>query len=337
MTTEIRGATTIAAVRSLPWYNVATRVDEAMTSEEAIVKAGLDWNVSLRDVYVPKFDGDVYPHGWYRQIKAENYRATVRDDTNTILGIMSPRYKVFQNRKTFGFCDELLEGARFDAAGSFNGGRTLFLLMKLPDTLKVNGDEMYKYLLASTSHDGTRALTVAMIAVRLSCHNMMASALSRASRKLKVRHTMSLDESVGKARSILGLSADYFAELEEQSQRLLDTPVDDKAAVRLTRELFGVPYDAMYAAISEDKWTGKMFGPGRTLTLFKSGAGNSGETAWDWYNGVTEYLTHEARVRGAGNNTIQQEEKRLVKNIFTDGANMRQKAWDMATNYAIGN
>ena len=329
MTTEIRGATRIAAVRSLPWARVATRVDEAMTSEEAIVKAGLDWNVSLRDVYVPHYDG------WQRQIKANAYRATVRDDNNEILGMMSPRYKVFQNRTTFGFCDALLEGARFEAAGSFNGGRTLFLLMRLPDTLRVNGDEMYKYLLASTSHDGTRALTVAMIAVRLSCLNMMASALSRASRKLKVRHTMSLNESIGRARSILGLSEDYFAELEEQSKRLLHTPVDEQTAVRLTRDLFGVPYDAMALAIYEDKWTGRMFGPGRTLTLFKSGAGNSGETAWDWYNGVTEYLTHEARVRGAGNNTSQQEERRLVKNIFTDGASLRQRAWDMATAISI--
>jgi hypothetical protein len=60
-----------------PWHKLGTFIEpeKELTSEEAIVAAGLDWEVETQPLYLA--DGTLAPS-----------RATVRTDRNEILGVV---------------------------------------------------------------------------------------------------------------------------------------------------------------------------------------------------------------------------------------------------------
>lgn len=63
----------------------------------------------------------------------------MRDKDNSVLGIVTDRYKVVQNSEAFAFTDELLgEGVRYETAGSLQGGRRTWLLARLPHQYIIN-------------------------------------------------------------------------------------------------------------------------------------------------------------------------------------------------------
>ena len=114
---------TMMYVREKPWHGLGTCVEEALTSSEAIEKAGLDWNV----IPCPVFDD--------RHIQIMGYTANTRDKDNAVLGIVGSRYSIVQNKEAFDFTDALIgEGMKYETAGSLKGGRQVWLLGKMPQT-----------------------------------------------------------------------------------------------------------------------------------------------------------------------------------------------------------
>ena len=103
---------TMFSVREKPWHGLGTIVSEAPDSQKALELAGLDWNVIQKDIITA--DGSSVIPG---------FKANVRDRDNSVLGIVTDRYKVVQNSEAFAFTDELLgEGVRYETAGSLQGG-----------------------------------------------------------------------------------------------------------------------------------------------------------------------------------------------------------------------
>ena len=76
----------------MPWHGLGTPVEDALTSEEAIQAAHLEWEVEKRKVYFKKDDGTF--------IETKAY-STVRTDVEFPLGIVSERYMTIQNREAF--------------------------------------------------------------------------------------------------------------------------------------------------------------------------------------------------------------------------------------------
>ena len=108
--------------RFKPWHGLGVPVNEAMTSTEALQVAGLDWNVITAPVAV-------------NGIEVPGYIANVRDTDKSVLGIVSPKYKIVQNREAFEFTDNLIgNDVRYETAGSLKGGRTIFLTAQFPKT-----------------------------------------------------------------------------------------------------------------------------------------------------------------------------------------------------------
>ena len=104
-------------VRETPWHGLGTKVMEAPDSEGALIAAGLNWNV----VQEPIFTGENEP--------IRGYKANIRDSDRRVLGVVTDRYKVIQNREAFAFTDELLgQGVRYETAGSLQDGKKVWLL-----------------------------------------------------------------------------------------------------------------------------------------------------------------------------------------------------------------
>src|SRR5271170_5617388 len=99
------------APRTPPWHGLGRNVSEAVTSKEAITLAGLDWQVDQWPVSA------VAPDGW-GTVATKRFVANVRTDTKAVLGVVSRKYRPFQNHEAFSFCDALVgEGlAKYETA-----------------------------------------------------------------------------------------------------------------------------------------------------------------------------------------------------------------------------
>ena len=99
-------------VRKAPWHGLGTKVEDAPTSEEALKLAGLNWDVWQEKIYTG--DG----------IVVNDYYANIRSSDHKVLGVVSGRYQIVQNRDAFAFTDELLgKGVQYETAGSLKEGR----------------------------------------------------------------------------------------------------------------------------------------------------------------------------------------------------------------------
>lgn len=141
---------TMFYTREKPWHGLGTMVMEAPSSREALALAGLDWEVVQKQLVT----GDGIP--------VSGFKVNVRDTDNQVLGVVTDRYKVVQNRDAFAFTDELLgEGITYETAGALQNGRRTWILAKLPQCYIISGDEITPYLVFMNSHDGTGAIKAA--------------------------------------------------------------------------------------------------------------------------------------------------------------------------------
>ena len=107
--------------REKPWHGLGVRVEEAPTSADALRLAGLDWEVAQEPIFTEGGDA------------IAGYRVNVRDSDRKVLGVVSDRYKIIQNREAFSFTDTLIgSGVRYETAGSLQEGKRVWLLARLP-------------------------------------------------------------------------------------------------------------------------------------------------------------------------------------------------------------
>ena len=112
---------TMLYVREKPWHGLGTRVKETPTSADALVYAGLDWEVVQKDVYTE--DGSLIA----------GYKVNTCSTDDAALGIVNDRYRVVQNADAFQFTNDLLgAGVTYETAGALQGGRKVWMLAKMP-------------------------------------------------------------------------------------------------------------------------------------------------------------------------------------------------------------
>ena len=202
---------TMFYTRQAPWHGLGTRVEHTLNSQEALVAAGLDWQVIQMPVQIE--DGRSIP----------GFKANIRDRDNQVLGVVTDRYKVVQNQDAFAFTDELLgEGVSYETAGSLQGGRRTWILAKLPQRYIISGDEITPYLVFMNSHDGSGAIKAAMTPIRVVCQNTLNLALSTAKRSWSAHHTGDIKGKMEDARYALLYADQYMAELGKTIDRLND-------------------------------------------------------------------------------------------------------------------
>lgn len=295
------------------WHGLGKVLDHAPNSEEAIRQAGLDWRVSMRPIQTA--DG----------LEISGHFATVRDDCSRVLGVVSDRYNVVQNRDGFRFLDSLMQEGEltYESAGALRGGRQVWLLARLPSIDYIaEGDASRRYILFSTSHDGTAALMAMPTSVRVVCANTLRLATSQA---VGIRHTGNVRDKLERAREFLKSLDSKFSQFAEQARKLAEKQVDRPHAEDFIAQLFPVPKDN--------------FGRSRTMRdkkimQLRQNYRNDRQmlpsirgTYWALYNSVSEYVDHQASVRGNGR---MQAENRMSSAIDGQGAALKTKAFDLA-------
>jgi len=219
----------------VPWHHLGRCLDKPATAAEAMEAANLDYTVvkkPLIAVIHKKHFADV-----------PNVFATVRTDTNVVLGVVGSRYEPVQNRDAFSFFDPLVGSDRSEAiyhtAGVLGRGEKIWLLAKLPDYIKVGkkGDPIEKFVLLYNSHDGSSVVRCKLTPIRVVCNNTLTAALSGAEQEVRIRHTPSATEKLQEAHKLLGLTNQLYTQLEYIFNRMSLRKVTNQQLVEYVKTL----------------------------------------------------------------------------------------------------
>lgn len=209
------------SVQEKAWHGLGQIVEGYPTSAEALKFADLDYQVVKRKLFT--FDNENEAADENTEIKipeieVPSFYATLRTDTETVLGVVGKDYEVVQNTDAFSFFDAIVggEGIQYETAGALGKGERIFITAKLPDYIKVgNDDPIEKYLFLTTSHDGSGSILAAFTPVRIVCNNTLNAALRNYSNAIRIRHTANAKERLEEAHKLMGISNRLSADLEE--------------------------------------------------------------------------------------------------------------------------
>lgn len=217
--------------RELPYINAFGTVDisSATNINDALHLSGLDWTVTSKPLYDEQ--GNEYP----------KYRANVKEDDNSLLGVVTDSYTVIQNGEAFDFVNNLSSegGFVYDRAGQFRNGKAIWLMGKLPE-VDILGDKIDNNLVFVNSHDGTQGVKVMMTPIRVACYNMLNLALKKADRIWAAKHTRHLYSKIEEAKYTLGLANNYIKELDIEADILANKKITDAQLEAIFDTMFPV-------------------------------------------------------------------------------------------------
>jgi len=289
----INGQASYASLRTPAYHQLGTVFQDEVTTSEMLSLANLDnWNVRLEEIPLP----DNY------SMTAENFlvvRDHPEDKHSNVLSVVGKRYKTLQNEELFAFGDNLLDGGRWEVAGSLKNGRIVFgaLALERETVLDPNGvrDVVKNYLAISTSHDGSSAVQATVTPIRLTCMNTHTAVFRKgANQSFKLRHTQSIDGRVAQAREALGLANKYLDEFDKLAHAMIETEISKAQFDRIVSLAYPMPEADKKGAVK--KWENKIdlleeIYVGDTNGMI---AGN----AWGAYNALTERLDWFRTSRG---------------------------------------
>jgi phage/plasmid-like protein (TIGR03299 family) len=263
----------------VPWHNLGTVLDHTLTSDEALKESKLTWLVEQKPLYL---EGNLNKPIF-------GYLGNVRNDTNEILGIVSKRYHVIQNKDVFAFADDLIGNSNipcsYETAGSLFNGRRIFILVNMPEGRLIK--DLYKpYVCLSNSHDGTSCLQVCLTAIRVVCNNTLTAAINRSNRKISIRHLPIMDQQKREAMKTMQAASKYFIEFESFASDLAGKKVDIK---KVLTKLFPVSDDMSRRQLQHNKdvkhGIAQMLKKKDDLQNFKG-------TAWGAYNALADFRSN---------------------------------------------
>jgi phage/plasmid-like protein (TIGR03299 family) len=319
------------------WKRGGTAVNGTSASSVAR-EAGLDWTVKTVDLqgYVNNKVSDYETVSDYYPVpNKQGVLKLGNDGENTIIGVVGSKYKIVQNMEVFGALDSLIESgeARYSAAGEYNGGANVWMLMELPTGVTVAGDPHAAYLLAKTSHDGSCSVIIRPIIERIFCANQIGKLIHGKMKKplmYKMKHTTNSELSISDIRNITTITYQAIEEYELTADQLIKRTVDKQQVMNIFKkvwalppEIEGVPYDMLSK------------GQRKQLTL----ATDARAKAWDIYSqsptqenirgtafGVWQAVIEYADYYAAGG-----DERRALATISGSNDRIKNKALSILT------
>jgi phage/plasmid-like protein (TIGR03299 family) len=307
-----------ASVRNPAWHNLGVTVDHQVSADELLKLAHADYDVflapSMTELEVPMLGADGQPltisgEPLMTTIKAtdESRRQSCRYHPETgalqILGNVSPSYGVHTNREVFvDFADALIDAAEpiVSTCGVMYEGREAFMAFQLPQGIMVGGvDATALYMVAHTSHDGSKPATVMIVPLRVVCANTLRVAGLAAISRWSIRHTSKSKLKLQEAREGLKLSWKYLGEWTTMADALLEQEMTTREFEKIVTSLFEPrpEADKPVGAQAKKLWDEKL---DAMLTLWSGPTQeNIKGTAWAAFNAVDEHLDWGLKVQSS--------------------------------------
>jgi phage/plasmid-like protein (TIGR03299 family) len=299
------GTTAFFTAREVAWHKLGTVTEGALTAEDALSTAYLNWQVLKSEnpvsTMVPMLGESAMEQGSLEEVTHSDrfmtYRHHPKSGKVEALGVVGNRYTPVQNSEAFSFLNYVADesGAVFETAGSIDNGRKVFMTMKMPEGLQIGGvDAIDMYLMAWNTHDGSSSFSVCVTPIRVVCQNTLTAALRAAKSKYSIRHTPSASGKIQAAREALKVTFKYSAEFEKEAETLLSQSMTDKEFAKLVEHV--VPLDpkeeSPRAITMATQARGALMGLWNAPTQ-----ANIKNTKWAAYNTFVEYSDWAKPVR----------------------------------------
>lgn len=319
---------TMAYANETPWHRLGVKVEDDLTPDEMLVKAGLDWQINKETMMTTQS----------KQSVPEQY-ALVRSSDDFVLGTCGKGYKPVQPKEVLSFFHEFVEkgGMKMETAGSLSNGRQIWALASIQDSFVLGReDKVEGYLLFSSPNVVGKAMRIMFTPIRVVCNNTLTMALNSASGRgeFRLHHAQKFDPEIAKAA--LGLASGQLQEFEKEADFLTRYEVTDATLREYFMDLWptgavreGRKSSALSAQAANENniETGMSRTAEAAMTIFtqQPGAEFFPNTWWNAFNTVTYIIDH---VAGRSDNN------RLRNAWFGGGERIKREALSLAIDNA---
>ena len=297
------GQSSFVSAREDAWHSLGVTLPDAFTAEQAMEHGLLGgWNVR-------KFPAFATDPETGLSIPMPGRIAVVRNNPVVpgqidFLCDVGDGYHIIQNEEHAGLLNALVDesGAHFETAGALDGGRRVFVTMKLPGHLKVGGvGPVDQYIAAIHSHHVSLNFAMMVTPVRIVCQNTLTLAFGPSSNVFRVRHTSGAQKQmIAQAREALEFTFNYLDGFQAEAEALINTTLTQSTFEQMIEREFGAKEDASPATITRsERKVEKM------AELFADANTQEGirNTAWAGLNALTEWYDHFSPTRGEDRDT----------------------------------
>lgn len=229
MSHEITTSDGMFTTRTAAWHGLGTVFTDYPNRVEA-QEIAHPWEPVQEPLYRKAVsvddDGEVYES--YEE--APGFVANVRSDNANLLGVVSESYNLVTNSELWDI-GEAIEGSgadvMFETGGSLQGGKKVWLLLRLQEPLKISGDprgETIPYFALQNSHDGSGAFRGQAVTTRIVCANTARVADLNAKARgteFTFKHTRNVGERIEEAKAALAGWRQSLEDWVEQQEFLI--------------------------------------------------------------------------------------------------------------------
>lgn len=224
---------------TLPWA-CGTNVSEKLTSQEALIEAGLNWGVRKESLTAHL----ILPDGSILDNPVKGKFTVTRDDNNTVIGIVGKNFRPVPNQEVTALLDSFAEEAssKFEYAGSIGDGERVWFKVNLPKEIRIkDSEEVVSFnLIASNAFNGSKSLVMNFVPV-LNSQAVVLNTNTLKSDSMSIRHTSMYDEHIKEVRRVLRFSNSYFDDLGEMWNGLADIPVGKDKFLEVMNSIMPLP------------------------------------------------------------------------------------------------
>lgn len=280
--------------RTTTFANIGTDISGLKTSEEVLNAAGLNYNVVKKPMYFKDKSGNL--------IDYPDQRFTVIEETDKVLGTVSAKYQICQNREAFGFIDYIggaEEGFEYVKAGETSGG-LVYIIAKIPN-VTLMGDALTPYIIFQNSHDGMTSLKATICPLRIICQNQFSVSFRKSPNTVRIVHSTQMDKRMLVAREMMRDVAGYMDTFTETAEDLATRKIPYDDVISIFNHIFEYNPEKM----SERQKRNFDDARNEFLACYNNDDNqNFRGTAWGVMNGAADYLTHHKPVRKTSPDTL---------------------------------
>jgi len=268
--------------RTSTFASIGTDIKGLKSSEEVLNAAGLNYNVIKKDMYLRDLSGNM--------LEYPDKKFTVIDGTDNVLGVVSSKYEVCQNRDAFSFIDYIggdEVGFEYVKAGQTANG-LVYIIAKIPN-VKLMGDAITPYIIFQNSHDGLNSVKATICPLRIVCQNQFNMSFKNSSNTVRIIHSAKMDRRMLAAREMMKDVAGYMSTFEDTAMSLARQKISYKDVIQVFNDVF--KYDPIKMSDRQQR----NFENARNdfLACYNNEDNqNFIGSAWGVINGAADYLTH---------------------------------------------
>jgi phage/plasmid-like protein (TIGR03299 family) len=239
MAAGIESTDNMVYLGATPWHNLGTLADtnDKYNWKEFAGKANLLWGVRKVPLCTTEYanrilqESKIDPKITEVQPNTDGF-AVIREDNNAVLGIVGSSYTPLSNIDAFSFFQNWLDTKEMalHTGGTLYSGRKIWVLAQFTKDplIKIAGnDDVAKFVLLSSSHDGTSSVRFGTSLTRVVCANTLSLA-HKSGQLIRTIHSSQVKKNLDNLKSILDVANQEFSATADKLRYLSSRQINTK-------------------------------------------------------------------------------------------------------------